>query len=89
MKAVVLPKMCENMENGVIVSLYKSAGDRFSDGEPLFAVEVKKVVFEVEAQGSGTVTAVLCGEGSQVRPGEPVMEIRGDTPLEAGCGNVL
>ena len=82
MKAVVLPKMCENMENGVIVSLYKSAGDRFFDGEPLFAVEV-------EAQSSGTVTAVLCGEGSQVRPGEPVMEIRGDTPLEAGCGNVL
>ena len=75
-KTVVLPKVCEDMENGVIVALNKAVGDSFEEGEALFAAEVKKVVFEVEACGNGVVTALFCSEGRTVQAGAAVMQVR-------------
>ena len=72
---VRLPEFGGDLADGVLVAVDKARGDIFAAGEPLFEVEIKKVVFEVNAGGDGTVLNVLVKEGAQVSAGQPVMQV--------------
>lgn len=73
--SVRLPAFGKDLTDGILVALDKAPGDFFAAGEPLFEVEIKKVVFEVTAHRDGTVREILFNEGEPVSVGQAVMEV--------------
>jgi pyruvate dehydrogenase E2 component (dihydrolipoamide acetyltransferase) len=63
---VILPKLGQTMEDGVIVEWVKKEGDRVQRGEVLFTVESDKAVLEVEATARGFLRKILVPEGERV-----------------------
>ena len=50
---VILPKLGQTMEEGVILEWYKKEGDAVKKGEALLQVESDKAALDSEAPGSG------------------------------------
>jgi pyruvate dehydrogenase E2 component (dihydrolipoamide acetyltransferase) len=63
---VILPKLGQTMEDGVIVEWVKKEGDSVQRGEVLFTVESDKAVLEVEATARGFLRKILVPEGERV-----------------------
>jgi pyruvate dehydrogenase E2 component (dihydrolipoamide acetyltransferase) len=63
---VILPKLGQTMEEGVIVEWVKKEGDPVKRGEVLFTVESDKAVLEVEATARGFLRKILVPEGQTV-----------------------
>jgi pyruvate dehydrogenase E2 component (dihydrolipoamide acetyltransferase) len=63
---VILPKLGQTMEDGVIVEWVKKEGDPIKRGEVLFTVESDKAVLEVEATARGFLRKILVPEGERV-----------------------
>lgn len=72
---VRMPGVRPGMAWGTLVEVCRGAGEGFFAGEPLFEVEVDKVVFEVEAEWDGTVLEVLFETGERVPVGAAVMKV--------------
>ena len=47
MENIYMPKLSNNMKNGVLVSWLKGKGEQVTSGEPIFEIETDKVVCEV------------------------------------------
>ncbi|MCX7681220.1 MAG: 2-oxo acid dehydrogenase subunit E2 [Anaerolineae bacterium] len=81
---VILPKLGETMEEGVIVEWLKKEGDPVQRGEVLFTIESDKATLEVEAPTKGYLRKILVPAGQPV----PVLTVVGlitrtaDEPLE-------
>ena len=58
-----MPKLSDNMEEGVIIRWMKSPGDRVSKGEPLAEVETDKADVELEAADSGVLREIKVAQG--------------------------
>ena len=69
---VILPKLGQTMEDGVIVEWVKKEGDSIQRGEVLFTVESDKAVLEVEATARGFLRKILVPEGERVPVLTPV-----------------
>ena len=69
---VILPKLGQTMEDGVIVEWVKKEGDPIQRGEVLFTVESDKAVLEVEATARGFLRKILVPEGERVPVLTPV-----------------
>lgn len=69
---IIMPKLGQTMEEGVIVEWVKSEGDPVKRGELLFTVESDKAVLEVEATARGFLRRILVGEGEPVPVLTPV-----------------
>jgi pyruvate dehydrogenase E2 component (dihydrolipoamide acetyltransferase) len=63
---VIMPKLGLTMEEGTLVRWFKKAGEVVKAGEVIFEVETDKSIQEVESPGSGTLSAILVGEGDCV-----------------------
>lgn len=63
---VILPKLGQTMEDGVIVEWVKKEGDPIQRGEVLFTVESDKAVLEVEATARGFLRKILVPESERV-----------------------
>jgi acetyl-CoA/propionyl-CoA carboxylase biotin carboxyl carrier protein len=61
--------------HGLIVELPVRAGDFVSEGQVVAVIEAMKMMNEIRAHRSGTVTAVLAGTGSSVESGNPLITI--------------
>lgn len=82
---VRMPKFGLTMQEGTVQRFFKAVGDEVREGEPLYEVETEKVLYEVEAPGSGVLALTLaepegvvpCGELVAViaEPGEVVEEL--------------
>ncbi|MFH1825619.1 MAG: dihydrolipoamide acetyltransferase family protein [Candidatus Firestonebacteria bacterium] len=72
---VIMPKLGETMEEGVIGKLFKKEGDKIEKGEIIFELTTDKAVFEVEASKSGVIRKLLAKEGDTVKVIEPVAYI--------------
>jgi pyruvate dehydrogenase E2 component (dihydrolipoamide acetyltransferase) len=72
---VTMPKFGLTMQEGTIQRYFKTPGESVSAGEPLYEVETEKVLYEVEAPGSGTLAAALFAEGDTVACGVVVAVI--------------
>ncbi len=68
---IIVPKLGQTMEEGLLVEWFKQEGDPVERGELLFTVESDKATLEVEATGRGFLRRILVPEGETV----PVMTV--------------
>jgi pyruvate dehydrogenase E2 component (dihydrolipoamide acetyltransferase) len=67
---IVMPKMSETMEEGVVVKWLKHEGDRVASGDALAEIETDKAVLELEATTAGVLHKILAQEDSKVPVGQ-------------------
>jgi pyruvate dehydrogenase E2 component (dihydrolipoamide acetyltransferase) len=70
---VILPKLGQTMEEGIIVEWLKQEGDPVQRGEVLFTLESDKATLEVESPGKGFLRKILAPAGEAV----PVLAVVG------------
>jgi len=66
---VRMPKLSDNMEEGVIIRWMKAPGDQVVKGEPLAEVETDKADVELEASASGLLSEIKVAEGQSAAVG--------------------
>ena len=66
---VIMPKLTDSMEEGVVVKWKKAEGDHVESGDVLAEIETDKAVMDLEAFASGTLRKILASEGSTVPSG--------------------
>jgi pyruvate dehydrogenase E2 component (dihydrolipoamide acetyltransferase) len=66
---VIMPKLTDSMEEGVVVKWRKSEGERVESGDVLAEIETDKAVMDLEAFASGTLRKILVPEGTTVPSG--------------------
>ncbi len=57
---IIMPKLGETMEDGVISRWMKKEGDKIEKGEPILEVATDKANFEVESPAGGILRKILC-----------------------------
>jgi pyruvate dehydrogenase E2 component (dihydrolipoamide acetyltransferase) len=67
---IVMPKMSDTMEEGVVVKWLKREGDHVASGDALAEIETDKAVLELEASTAGVLRKILAGEDSKVPVGQ-------------------
>ena len=55
--------------------VFVEVGDSVKEGETLCIIEAMKILNEIEADKSGTVTKILCDNGQAVEYGQPLFVI--------------
>ena len=78
MKKVVMPKLKDDMESGVLCAWCAEEGEHIVAGDALFEVEAAKVVSSVEADVSGKIVRLAAEEGDEIAVGEVIAEIEED-----------
>mgnify|MGYP001428863799 FL=1 len=66
---VVMPKLTDTMEEGVLVAWKKHEGDPVQAGEALAEIETDKAIMDLEAFASGILRKILVQEGATVMSG--------------------
>jgi pyruvate dehydrogenase E2 component (dihydrolipoamide acetyltransferase) len=66
---VVMPKLTDTMEEGVLLAWKKREGDTIQAGEALAEIETDKAVMDLEAFASGILRKILVQEGATVMSG--------------------
>lgn len=66
---IVMPKLTDTMEEGVLLAWKKREGDLVQAGEPLAEIETDKAVMDLEAFASGILRKILVREGETVQSG--------------------
>jgi pyruvate dehydrogenase E2 component (dihydrolipoamide acetyltransferase) len=66
---VVMPKLTDTMEEGVVLKWKKKEGDAVGAGDVLAEIETDKAVMDLEAFASGVLRRVLAAEGETVKSG--------------------
>lgn len=66
---VIMPKLTDSMEEGVVVKWRKAEGERVESGDVLAEIETDKAVMDLEAFASGTLRKILVSEGTTVSSG--------------------
>lgn len=66
---VVMPKLTDTMEEGVLIEWKKREGDPVQAGEALAEIETDKAVMDLEAFASGVLRKILVREGETVQSG--------------------
>jgi pyruvate dehydrogenase E2 component (dihydrolipoamide acetyltransferase) len=69
---IMLPKLGQTMEEGIIVEWLKREGDPVNRGDILFQVESDKAVLEVESRHKGVLLKILVGPNVKVPVLTPV-----------------
>ena len=54
---------------------FAEVGDAIKEGDPICIIEAMKIMNEIEADKSGTVTRILCENGQAVEFGQPLLSI--------------
>jgi len=68
-KEITMPQLSDTMAEGTVVKWYKKEGDKVRSGEKVADVETDKAVMEMESFDSGTLAAIVVGEGQKVAVG--------------------
>jgi pyruvate dehydrogenase E2 component (dihydrolipoamide acetyltransferase) len=82
---VRMPKLSDNMEEGVIIRWMKAPGDQVAKGEPLAEVETDKADVELEASESGVLREIKVAEGQSAAVGAVIATLA--APGEAAEGS--
>ncbi|MGY4767873.1 dihydrolipoamide acetyltransferase family protein [Kribbella sp. CWNU-51] len=72
MSEILMPRLSDTMESGVIATWHKHPGDEVQPGDILAEIETDKAVMEYEAYEPGTLTSVLIEEGAEAAIGTPI-----------------
>jgi pyruvate/2-oxoglutarate dehydrogenase complex dihydrolipoamide acyltransferase (E2) component len=71
-----LPRVGMNMEEGTIVEWFVKPGEKFLEGDKLYALETDKTTAEIEAPISGTWEEILAKDGEDVTVGDPICIVK-------------
>ena len=63
---IIMPKLGETMESGILIKWHKKEGDKIEKGDILFEIETDKAVFEHEAVKSGYLRKIVVPEGKDM-----------------------
>ena len=75
------PQFPESVAEGTLVAIHVQQGDTVAQGTLIAEVETDKVVLEVMAEASGTISKLLKAEGDTVEGNEVIGELEeGDAP---------
>ncbi len=72
MTEILMPRLSDTMESGVVLVWHKQPGDQVTPGEVLAEIETDKAVMEYEAYEAGTLGRILVGEGEEAAIGVPI-----------------
>ncbi len=72
---VVMPKLTDTMEEGVLVAWKKHEGDPVQAGEVIAEIETDKAVMDLEAFAPGVLRKVLVRDGETVQSGKLIAVI--------------
>lgn len=72
---LTLGRIGMNMEEATVKKWYKSPGDGFVEGEPLYDIETEKVATEIGAPFAGTLVEIVVHEGAIVEVGGVVCRV--------------
>jgi pyruvate dehydrogenase E2 component (dihydrolipoamide acetyltransferase) len=72
---VVMPKLSDTMEEGVIVQWHKKEGDLVSSGDVLAEVETDKAIVELQAYANGILRKILVPEQGKALVGKLIAVI--------------
>jgi len=84
MSEIVMPRLSDSMEEGVILSWLKAVGDEVAVGDELVEIETDKANMAYESDVAGTLTQILAEEGDTLPIGAPIAVV-GD-PAEGQTG---
>lgn len=71
-KAVIMPKIGLDMEEGTICTWVKKVGDRLEEDDVLLEIETDKAVTEVKTNVAGTLVEIIANEGDTVKTTETI-----------------
>jgi pyruvate dehydrogenase E2 component (dihydrolipoamide acetyltransferase) len=74
---VVMPKLTDTMEEGVLLAWKKREGDKVEAGEALAEIETDKAIMDLEAFASGILRKILVQDGATVMSGTLIGVIGG------------
>lgn len=74
-KEIKMPKLREEMKDGVLCAWLKEEGESFKKGEPLYEIETDKVVNQVEAEEDGVMQKQIAEEGDVIACGDKIAEV--------------
>lgn len=72
---VVMPRMGQSMEEGVVLKWLKAIGDKVTRGEQLVEIETDKATVDIEAFATGTLVEIIVQEGQAVAVGTVIAMI--------------
>ncbi|GAA4237362.1 pyruvate dehydrogenase complex dihydrolipoamide acetyltransferase [Actinomadura meridiana] len=72
MTDILMPRLSDTMEEGVISSWQKKPGDEVAVGDVLVDIETDKAVMEYEAYEAGVLEKILVEEGETAAIGAPI-----------------
>jgi pyruvate dehydrogenase E2 component (dihydrolipoamide acetyltransferase) len=72
MAEIVMPRLSDSMEEGVVLKWLKQVGDEVAIGDELVEIETDKANMAYEADVAGTLTQVLAQEGETLPIGAPI-----------------
>ncbi|WP_306434491.1 biotin/lipoyl-containing protein, partial [Actinomadura roseirufa] len=84
MTEILMPRLSDTMEEGVISSWQKKPGDEVEVGDVIVDIETDKAVMEYEAYEAGVLDRILVAEGESAAIGAPIAVIvpPGGSPAE-------
>ena len=74
---IKMPRLSADMKDGMLARWNKQTGDAVQQGEILCEIETDKVVSEIEAVCTGTVTQLCAQEGDRVPVGQVIAVVEG------------
>jgi pyruvate dehydrogenase E2 component (dihydrolipoamide acetyltransferase) len=72
MAEIVMPRLSDSMEEGVVLKWMKSVGDEVAVGDELVEIETDKANMAYESDVAGTLTEILAQEGETLPIGAPI-----------------
>ncbi|GLW64022.1 hypothetical protein Arub01_22660 [Actinomadura rubrobrunea] len=72
MTDILMPRLSDTMEEGVISSWHKKPGDEIAVGDVLCDIETDKAIMEYEAYEAGVLEKILVEEGQTAAIGAPI-----------------
>ncbi|HEU5384486.1 MAG TPA: dihydrolipoamide acetyltransferase family protein [Streptosporangiaceae bacterium] len=83
MPDVLMPRLSDTMEEGLLSQWVKHEGDQVRKGDVLAVIETDKAAMDMEAYDEGVLTRILVAEGASVPIGAPIAVI-GQAAAAAG-----
>ena len=87
MPDVLMPRLSDTMEEGILSQWVKHEGDQVRKGDVLAVIETDKAAMEMEAYDEGVLTRILVEEGASVPIGSPIAVIGGSGTAEAAASS--
>lgn len=82
---VLMPRLAEEVEEGVVVTWFAERGAMISEGDLLAELQVQKVSSELHSPFAGRLTELLVEPGGVVKQGDPIAVIEDAEAAEAAA----